>query len=72
MPILNVDILSKCDAYQKKQLIERLTKLTYDLLNIPPEKIVVLAKEYESTDWGRAGIVANDDSFEELSRRKSM
>lgn len=72
MPVLNVDILTKCSTDQKKQLIEKLTKSTYDLLSIPPEKIVVIAKELEATDWGRGGVVANDESFEELSRRKSM
>ncbi|MFW2491741.1 tautomerase family protein [Clostridium chromiireducens] len=72
MPVLNVDILTKCSTDQKKQLIEKLAKSTYDLLNIPPEKIVVIAKEFEATDWGRGGVVANDESFEELSRRKSM
>lgn len=72
MPILNVDILTKCSLDQKKQLIEKLTKSTHDLLNIPAEKIVVIAKEYASTDWGRAGIVANDEDFEDLSRRKSI
>lgn len=72
MPILNVDVLSKCDVNQKNKLIEDLIKSTHVLLGIPAEKIVVVINEPSIQNWGRAGVVAEHQEFASLSRRKLL
>lgn len=69
MPIINVDIYEECSNEQKKQLIEQLCQVTNKLFPIPPDKIVVLIREFPVTNWGQAGVVATDPNYYELSRR---
>lgn len=69
MPIIKVDIRGYCASEHKKQLIEDLTKVTNELLSIPPDKIIVIIREIPLSNWGQAGVVGADPNYNVLSRR---
>ncbi|OJG43042.1 4-oxalocrotonate tautomerase family enzyme [Enterococcus gilvus] len=64
--------MSKSTKEQKEKLIFDLTKKTYDLLNIPPEKISVVIQEVGNESWGRGGFTRNHPDFDTLSRKHQM
>lgn len=68
MPIINVDVWEGFSEEQKKEWINQLTEVSVKLLNIPPDKIVVVLRDIALHNWGQAGVVATDPDFATKSR----
>lgn len=69
MPVINVSLSKQATKEQKEKLIYDLTKRTYNLLNIPPEKISIVIEEKSVENFGRGGYTENHPEFAELSRK---
>ncbi len=72
MPVLNVELKGSCDNAKKELLVKELTLKMNELFNIPLDKIVVLIKENDLSNWGQAGVTATDPEYETLSRKTNL
>lgn len=72
MPVINVSLTKPVTKEQKEKLILDLTKRTFDLLQIPPEKISVVIEELSVENYGRGGYTENHSNFGELSRKLTI
>jgi len=68
MPIISVDVWEGFSDEQKKQWVKELTDVSVNLLNLPPDKILVVLRDTPLTNWAQAGTVATDPEFVTKSR----
>lgn len=68
MPFIELKTWPTMSTEEKKEFIYTVTELTTTLLQIVPDKIQVIITELVKENWGKAGAVASDASFAELSR----
>lgn len=68
MPIINVDCWEGFSETQKQQWIKELSDVTINLLNLPPDKVLIILREVPLANWGQAGTVATDSDFLAKSR----
>lgn len=68
MPFLAMDTWLGLSAEIKKCWIFEATRVTTELLNVPPDKIQVLIRENDRENFGKAGAVQTDADFMIKSR----
>lgn len=68
MPFIAMDTYAQLTPSTKKSWIYEATKITTELLTIPPDKIQVLIREQGAENFGKAGATATDSDFAEKSR----
>jgi 4-oxalocrotonate tautomerase len=68
MPFLAMDTWVGVSDEIKKRWIFEATRVTTELLNVPPDKIQVLIRENEKGNFGKAGAVPTDPDFASKSR----
>ncbi|WP_159886655.1 tautomerase family protein [Paenibacillus puerhi] len=68
MPFLALETWTGITEETKRQWIRGATEIGANLLNIPPDKILVLIREFPPGNWGQAGVSGADPDFAEKSR----
>ncbi len=56
MPAISVQIWPGRSDEVKEKLIKRLTDVTVEVMNVPPEAVSVTINEVEKTNWGVGGV----------------
>lgn len=56
MPIITVDTIEGKDKETKRTLIQKLTEVTAEILNAPPETIRVIIRDIPEDNYGIGGI----------------
>lgn len=68
MPVIKVNVGKNVTSEQKKEIVRGISKRTHDLLGVPAEKISVLITSFNDDEWGRAGVLPNEEDFVNRSR----
>ncbi|MNI42334.1 4-oxalocrotonate tautomerase [compost metagenome] len=68
MPFIALEIWDGADNDRKKQWIRGAAEIGVKLLNIPPDKILVLIREFPAVNWGQGGASGQDVDFAAKSR----
>lgn len=68
MPFFTISLCSGISVETKKEVIYRVTEITTNLLNAPPDKIQVITQELSKDNWGKSGAVLDDKHFSRDSR----
>lgn len=68
MPFISLETWTGVKDDVKQQWIHGATKIGAELLNIPPDKILVLIREFPPANWGQSGASGADPDFAHKSR----
>lgn len=63
MPIIKITTLSSTTDAKCKELVETLTKATWDVLQCPRNRITVYVEKVPREMFGEGGVVASDPEF---------
>jgi 4-oxalocrotonate tautomerase len=68
MPMIRIACWEGFSDEQKKQWISKLTDVTVDHFNLPPDKVLVVLNDVPLVNGGQTGVTANHPDFLVRSR----
>ncbi len=60
MPVIKVEMWEGRALYQKRELVEVLTKETARVIGCAPESIYIILEEVKMENWGAGGKLCSD------------
>jgi 4-oxalocrotonate tautomerase len=60
VPIVTVELWSGRTVDEKRRMVESITEMLVDQLDLPPETFHVVIRDVPKENWGHAGVLACD------------
>lgn len=64
MPIVFVEMWEGRTVEAKKKLVQGITEAVITKLNVPPEHVQVIIRDYPKHNWSKAGKLASEPDYE--------
>ncbi len=62
MPIIRVEMWEGRDTQTKKNLVEKLTQVTSEVLNCPKQAVTIVIYDIPKHNWAQEGKLASEQS----------